>query len=230
MKTYTFNKKTYEVDNQNFLIDQETWDEDFAVGMASELGMDDGLSQRHWDVIHFIRNRFAETGVCPVVHETSRALELTAKSLQELFPTGYLRGACLLAGISYKYGWVYYFEEPYAVSKRPKTGKKQKPKPEDRVYRVDIFGSLVDPSEWDEDFAARRAYEMNMKGGLNKKHWQVIEFLRDSYTRNKKIPTIYECCEANQLDIKDIAELFPAGYHRGAVKIAGLPTFGKSSG
>ncbi len=227
MKPFLFKEKTYAVDHQNFLLDHETWDEDFAVGMAHELGMNDGLTERRWEVIHFIRNVFSKTGVCPLVHETSQALDLNAKSLQELFPTGYLRGACLLAGISYKYGWVYYFGEPYPVSKKPKSSKKSNIKPEDRVYRVDLFGSLVDPSEWDEDFAVRRAYEMNMKNGLNDKHWQIIHFLRDRYAHSKKIPTIYECCEANRIDIKDLAELFPTGYHRGAVKIAGLPTLGK---
>lgn len=226
MKTFTFNNQTYETDDQHFLIDHHVWNEDFAVGMAHELGMNDGLSEQHWQVIHFIRNRFKETGACPVVHETLRILGLDVKSLQQLFPTGYLRGTCLLAGISYRYGWVYYFGEPYAVSIKSKPEKKHIIEIQDKVYRVDLFGSLVDHSEWDKDFAVRRAYEMNMKSGLTDTHWQVIKFLRDSYAQNKKIPTIYECCEANQIDIEDLANLFPGGYHRGAVKIAGLPTFG----
>lgn len=218
MKTFYFNNQAYEVDEQNFLLDHAAWDENFAIGMAQELDMPRELTGQHWEVIHWIRNRFRETGVCPVVHETAEALGLDLTSLQQLFPTGYLRGACLLAGVNYKYGWVYYFEEPYPVLSYDAR------RLEDRIYRVDIFGSLVDPSEWDEAFALRRAYEMNMKKGLTDKHWQIIRFLRDSYERDKKIPTIYECCEANRIDMEDFSTLFPTGYHRGALKIAGLPT------
>lgn len=227
MKTLKYNQKEYVIDDQNFLIDHNTWDEDFTVAMANKINMGKELSDRHWEVIHFIRNRFKETGVCPVIHETSQALGLNPKSMQQLFPTGYLRGACLLAGISYNYGWVYYFGEPYAVSEQSEFGEETGIKAKVKVYRVDLYGSLVDPSEWDKDYAARRAYEMNMKSGLCNKHWEVIKFLRDSYDRGKKIPTIYECCEANDMDFDEFAKLFPSGYHRGAVKIAGLPTFGR---
>lgn len=223
MKIFTFKGKEYNVDDENFLVDHEKWDEDFARGMAPLLGIKDGLTDGHWKVINFIRDRFKDTGACPVVNETARELGLDLKSLQQLFPTGYLRGACLLSGITYMYGWVYYFEEPYPVKSTPDPEKK------DKVYRVDLFGSLVDPSEWDEDFAARRAYEMNIKSGLTQRHWRVINFLRASYAQNGKIPTIYECCEANKLNIEEFVDLFPTGYHRGAVKIAGLPTIGKEA-
>jgi len=226
MKTYTFNEKTYDVTNENFLINHKIWDEDFAAGMTQKLGMNESLTKRHWEVIHFIRNRFKESGACPVVNETTMALGLDLKSLQQLFPTGYLRGACLLAGITYLSGWVYHLEEPYTTSPIPELEEKQKIKAEDKVYRVDLFGYLVDPSEWDENYATRRAYEMNIKSGLTEKHWKVIQFLRESYVRNKKIPTIYECCEVNQIEIQEFAEMFPTGYHRGAVKIAGLPAAG----
>lgn len=229
MKKFEFNKKSYEIDAQGFLLDPEKWDSDFAEGMAREIGMKSPLTDRHWEVIHFIRDRFKGTGTCPVVFETSRALKLDPKALQALFPTGYFRGACLLSGISYKYGWVYYFGEPYPVPQKTAEEQKQKIPLENKVYRVDLFGSLVDPSEWDEDFAARRAFEMNMKGGLTERHWEIIGFLRESYAKNKKIPTIYECCEANQIDFEEFGSLFPAGYHRGAVKIAGLPTLGREA-
>ncbi len=223
MKTLSYKNKTYNVDKKNFLLDYDAWDEDFAECMAGELGMTGGLTEQHWAVIHFIRNRFKETGVCPVVHETARFLGLDIQTLQSLFPTGYLRGACLLAGISYRYGWVYYYGEPYAVSDT-ETTEKATEAVENKVYRVDLFGYLVDHLEWDADFAARRAFEIGIKDGLTDKHWKIIRYLRDKYSREHKIPTIYECCEDNQLAIDTFATLFPAGYHRGAVKIAGLPS------
>jgi tRNA 2-thiouridine synthesizing protein E len=35
-------------------------------------------------------------------------------------------------------------------------------------------------------------------------------------------PSVTETCEVNDLDIEELEQLFPDGYHRGAVKIAGL--------
>ncbi len=224
MKTVSFEGKTYTVDDHNFLIDADTWDENFAKGMAKELGMSEGLTEEHLEVIHFIRSSFRKTGACPVIYETCRSLGLTSKTLQRLFPTGYLRGACLISGITYKYGWVYYREEPYPVEGEAPHHRTPGYVLKDKIYRVDLLGYLVDPTEWDEDFASRRAYELNIKGGLSEEHWHIIDFLRNYYMKYKKIPTIYECCEENQIEIEDLEKLFPTGYHRGAVKIAGLPT------
>ena len=57
---------------------------------------------------------------------------------------------------------------------------------------------------------------------LTDKHWQIINFLRKSFEKNNMVPTIYETCEANGIDLEELEKLFPDGYHRGAVKIAGL--------
>lgn len=222
MKIYKYNGKTYMTDDQNFLIDHETWDENFAIGMAYELGMFDGLTNKHWEVIRYIRKTFKKTGERPFLYETCRAMGLNAGTLKALFPDGYLRGACLLAGIGYKSPLSASIPEIRGDHPPPKTGFIEK----DKAYRIDIFGFLLDPDDWDEDYAVVRAYEMNIKGGLSDKHWQIIYFLRDSYRLNRQVPTIYDCCEANEIDIEDLEELFPGGYHRSAVKIAGLPSIG----
>ncbi len=57
---------------------------------------------------------------------------------------------------------------------------------------------------------------------LTDRHWQVIRFLRQSHEKNNLVPTVYETCEANKMDLEELERLFPDGYHRGAVKIAGL--------
>lgn len=222
MKELYFNNKTYQVDDNNFLIDHNDWDKDFSIGLAYKLGMFEGLNEQHWKVIHFIRREFEKTGNRPLLYETCRAMETNTKSLQALFPTGYLRGACLLAGIGYKGPQGYPLPKPRKEFPALSTGFIEK----NKVYKIDIYGFLFDPEDWDEEYAIIRAYEMNIKGGLTELHWRIIYFLRDFYKQNKCIPTIYECCEANEVDIEDIEELFPAGYHRCAVKIAGLPSIG----
>jgi len=92
-----------------------------------------------------------------------------------------------------------------------------------KTYEVDVRGFLVNPDQWDEYYALHRAYEMKIGGGeLTEDHWKVIKFLRENYKKNKRIPTVYETCKKLHLEIDELERLFPDGYHRGAVKLAGL--------
>ena len=123
-----------------------------------------------------------------------------------------------MAGITYKDRLVNYFgEEDSVVPTRLGTGKAA-----EKTYQVDVNGFLVNPTEWDEEYAVRKADELGIPGGLARKHWQIIRFLRDRYEKNGIVPMIFECCEANDLELDDLEKLFTTGYHRGAVKIAGL--------
>jgi tRNA 2-thiouridine synthesizing protein E len=58
------------------------------------------------------------------------------------------------------------------------------------------------------------------------RHLQVVRYLRDYYTVNRMLPTVFETCSANDLSLDDLRDLFPSGYRRGACRIAGLPFFG----
>ena len=86
---------------------------------------------------------------------------------------------------------------------------------------MDIRGFLIDPSEWDEDYAVFKALEMKMPG-LDEDHWEIISFIRKRYEETGIVPTVHEVCENKQIEIETLESLFPDGYHRGAVKIAGL--------
>jgi len=216
MGTFTFRGKTYEMDSSSFLLDIDSWDEDFAEGMARELKIPSGLTKEHWDVIHSIRSTFKTTGRCPLVYETCRMNGLRRKDLKMLFPSGYLRGACRVAGLSYQIG---YLGQTYL----PQTAEDLNVISANKTYTVDVRGFLVNASDWDEYYAAHRAYDMKIPGGkLNDKHWQIIRYLREKYEKNNAVPTVYETCEANQINLEELEQLFPDGYHRGAVKIAGL--------
>jgi len=216
MPTFKSKNKTFEVDSGGFLVDFNRWDEDFAEGMASQLNIPHRLTREHRDVIHFIRDTFKKTGKCPLVYETCRMNGLRRKELKKLFPTGYLRGACKLAGITYKEGYL-------GQTHLPSTAEDLNVISVEKAYKVDVRGFLLDPDDWDEYYAVYRAYDMKIPGGkLTEKHWQVIKFLRQYFKKNIAVPTVYETCEANQIDLEELEKLFPDGYHRGAVKIAGL--------
>ena len=218
MDTFSYNDKAYEVDSRKFLKDFEAWDENFADGMALQLQIPHGLTKEHWDIIHFIHDAFKETGRCPMVYETCQKSGLRLKDLKRLFPTGYLRGACKLAGISSKAGHLGPTYHPASLPQNVSFMESY-----DKSYEVDVRGFLINHDQWDDHYAIYRAYDMKINGGkLTTRHWQIIRFLREQYEKSKEVPTIYETCEANGMDLNEIERLFPDGYHRGAVKIAGL--------
>lgn len=216
MSTSTQPKKTFELDADGFLVNPKKWEPALSEQLAPQLGIPDGLTQEHWDVINYIRKACEKTGKCPTLFETCREINLRRAELKRLFPKGYMRGACKLAGITYKEAYIGadYLEHSavdlHAIAQR-------------QEYRVDVRGFLIDPDEWDEHYAGHRAFEMKIPGGkLNQQHWQVIRYLRSTFYKTGKVPTAAETCEANNLEIEELEALFPDGYHRGAVKIAGL--------
>jgi TusE/DsrC/DsvC family sulfur relay protein len=211
MGTFSHNGKVYEVDSTDFLTNFNDWDKNFAIGLAPKLGITE-LTKVHRNVIKTIRKYFKEEGVCPNVYETCRVCGLHLSEMEKLFPTGYWRGACKLAGVS---SW---------------GGHLGPIIPYNKTYEIDARGFLVNAEDWDEYYAAFRAYEMKIHGGkLTDRHWKIIKFLRESYQKNKEVPTIYETCEANKINIEELEYLFPDGYHRGAIKLAGLRISGPSS-
>jgi tRNA 2-thiouridine synthesizing protein E len=221
---FMHNGKTYEVDSHHFLINFKDWDANFAEGLSFQLKIPHGLTSEHWEVIHCIRREFSEKGVCPLVYEICRICGLTIQELRQLFPTGYWRGACKLAGLA---SGVAHFGQAFHVISLPETIPFMEAY--NKTYEVDLRGFLINPDVWDEYYAIYKAYEMKIhRGKLNDTHWRIIRFLRESYQKNKEIPTIYETCEANKIDLEEMERLFPDGYHRCAVKLAGLRTGGPS--
>ncbi len=216
METLESKNKIYLLDNDGFLVNPGQWDEAFAEAMAPEVGITDGLTPSHWDVLRFIRATYRETGSCPIVLKTCKANKLHLKDLERLFPSGYQRGACKLAGLSF-------MAEGVSTPFHPTPETLRGPIPLDkRVYRVNVQGFLIDHKEWDEEYAAFKARELQMTGPLGEKHWQIISYMRSDYEEKDEVPTVYATCEACGIDIDTLAELFPSGYHRGAAKIAGL--------
>ena len=224
MGIFTFGNKSYTVDTEEFLSDFNEWDENFARGMAPKVGIISGLSEDHWKIINFIRDFFKRTGKCPLVYKTCQINRLHVQELQKLFPAGYLRGACKLAGVTYKEGYLdLSWAEEFKVGYLPQSWAEESAEREKKTYEVNIRGYLMNPYEWDKNYAIFKAHEMKMPK-LTDKHWQVINFLRQSFEKNNLVPTIYETCEACGIDLEELQKLFPDGYHRGAVKIAGLRT------
>ena len=230
MSPFRFGDKTYPVDTEEFLLNFNDWDENFVRGMAPKVGIIGALSEDHWKIVNFIRDFFKRTGRCPLVYKTCQINRLRLQALRKLFPAGYLRGACKLAGVTYKEGYLdLYWAEEVKVGYLPQSWEEESAErvtvgdKEKKTYEVNIRGFLINPQAWDKRYAIYKAQEMKMPK-LTDKHWQVINFLRQSFEKNNLVPTIYETCEACGIDLEELQKLFPDGYHRGAVKIAGLRT------
>jgi tRNA 2-thiouridine synthesizing protein E len=206
--------RTYDVDSLGYLVDVRAWDEGFAEGMAPAAGIDGGLSEEHWKVVYFLRRFLEEHGTCPPVFLTCRSNGLRLADLRRLFPAGYQRGACRVAGLNYLVGYSNQWVDAKPEGFTARFG--------DREYPVDAQGFLLNANDWDEAFAAGTATGLGIAGALSPRHWAVLRFLRDSFAAGGTIPTVYETCERNEVELEELEALFPTGYHRGAVKLAGL--------
>lgn len=215
MRTFTYKNKAYTVDNRGFLLDPDEWDEDFAEGMASKVGISNGLTERHWKVIYFIRNTFEKMNACPLVYVACKKNDIGLGDLEKLFPAGYLQGICKLAGVTYRQC---YFQQFWLGEHMVHYTRMY----ERKTYSTGVQGFLLNPSSWDENFALHKAHEMKMPEYLTEAHWKIIYYLRRKYEETGEVPTVYEACEDNQISLDELERLFPDGYHRGAVKIAGL--------
>lgn len=215
MGKVTFKGKTYSLDNHGFLDPPSQWEDDFAEGMAKMVGIRSGLTDRHWQLIHYLRNKFVEEKTVPVVVLACADNDMRLSELRSLFPTGYHRGACKIAGINYRFMYDLNMWLTY------ETWAPLKPR-----YPLDSLGFLEDPESWDEDFVELLMGQLDPPTVPTDRHMQVIRFLQDFFTVNRMIPTVFEACSANDLSLEELRDLFPAGYRRGACRMAGLPLFG----
>ncbi len=204
--------KAYTLDAHGFLNPPEQWDEAFAEGMARTLGIVGGLTPAHWKFIRYLRKKFVEEKTVPLVVHACADNKLRLSKLAALFPTGYHRGACRIAGINYQF----MYEKNYWLTCESYTVLKSE-------YKVTSLGFLEDFEQWNPRFAQIVASEGDLPGALSEKHMQIIHFLRDFYKKTGNIPTVFATCKANKIDLGRLRTLFPGGYRRGACRMAGLP-------
>ncbi len=83
-----------------FLNDPSDWTREYAERVAADHEIEGGLTGAHWRVVRSIRARFEKTGVIPLVCEVCERNDLSLGELMELFPRGYHKGACKIAGLN----------------------------------------------------------------------------------------------------------------------------------
>jgi tRNA 2-thiouridine synthesizing protein E len=90
--------QTFEVDGDGFLQEPGIWNDDVARLFAQTDGTGE-LNEKHFAVIHFIRNHWEENDMAPMVRKICQHTGLRLREIYELFPMGPARGACRIAGL-----------------------------------------------------------------------------------------------------------------------------------
>jgi tRNA 2-thiouridine synthesizing protein E len=96
MSTPTYSQVA--VDPEGFLLHADEWTEE----MASQIAADNGvgkLTDRHWQVVRFMRRTYLESGAAPSIRTLGKASGVPVKELYALFPRGPAKLAAKIAGI-----------------------------------------------------------------------------------------------------------------------------------
>ncbi len=97
-----------DIDEEGYLIEPATWNDEVALVFANQENIE--LTENHWDAIRFMRDYYAEHQVAPDVRHVSKHLAErlgpdSRNIIFELFPYGYVKQACKIAGMKRPRAW-----------------------------------------------------------------------------------------------------------------------------
>ena len=87
-----------ETDQEGFLLHTEDWTPELAEEIAGENGIP-ALTDRHWLVVNFMRDRYLTTGTAPTIRSLGKESGVPVKELYQLFPKGPAKLAAKIGGI-----------------------------------------------------------------------------------------------------------------------------------
>lgn len=97
-------------DEEGYLVDPEDWDKTIAEDLAHTEGLT--LTDDHWRIIHFVRDYYEKNRVAPDSRFVIKYLAdhlgkgRSARTyLFELFPYGYVKQTCKIAGMRRPRSW-----------------------------------------------------------------------------------------------------------------------------
>ena len=87
------NGKSFETDEEGYLVNLSDWNEDIAKHIAVTENVE--MSQNHWEVVNFLRKYYDEYQIAPAVRVLTKAIgkqlgpeKGNSQNLYELFPYG----------------------------------------------------------------------------------------------------------------------------------------------
>ena len=98
-------------DAEGYLLNPADWTDDIAIELAKEENID--LNESHWQILNFIRAYYDENKVVPDVRHVDAYLATenkldkkeAKKAIFNLFPYGYVKQACKIAGMRKPRAW-----------------------------------------------------------------------------------------------------------------------------
>jgi dissimilatory sulfite reductase related protein len=87
-----------ELDAEGFFRDPSQWTSDMAPAIARSNGIPE-LTDRHWQVIDFMRQAYLAKGAAPSIRTLGKASGVPIKELYQLFPKGPAKLAAKIGGI-----------------------------------------------------------------------------------------------------------------------------------
>jgi dissimilatory sulfite reductase related protein len=98
MTTTLIAEAPVEVDGEGFMTKAEQWNETIAEAIAAQNGIPE-LTERHWLVVRFMRERYLATGNAPSIRSLGKESGVPIKELYQLFPKGPAKLAAKIGGI-----------------------------------------------------------------------------------------------------------------------------------
>ncbi len=98
MTTATYAGITVDLNDEGFFERPEQWTPEVAAELARADGIGE-LTDRHWQVIDFMRKQYFEKGTGPTVRVLGKTSGVSVKELYQLFPKGPAKMAAHIAGI-----------------------------------------------------------------------------------------------------------------------------------
>jgi TusE/DsrC/DsvC family sulfur relay protein len=98
MITETPSGVAIERDAEGFFVHPDQWNEAMAPEIARENGIRE-LTDRHWQVIRFMRDTYLERGSAPSIRTLGKTSGVPIKELYQLFPKGPAKLAAKIGGI-----------------------------------------------------------------------------------------------------------------------------------
>ena len=104
MPTIEVAGKSYETDEEGYLVNLSDWNEELANEIAKQESIE--MNENHWEVVNFLRKYYEEYQIAPAVRVLTKAIGKTlgpekgnSAYLYELFPYGPAKQACKIAGL-----------------------------------------------------------------------------------------------------------------------------------
>ncbi|MDT8383466.1 MAG: TusE/DsrC/DsvC family sulfur relay protein [Gammaproteobacteria bacterium] len=98
-------------DNEGYIVNPDDWNENLARKLAAEEQLE--LTDEYWPILCFMRNYWQEHTVAPDVRHVIKHLveihgfdkKAAKQHLFQLFPYGYVKQSCKIAGMQRPRGW-----------------------------------------------------------------------------------------------------------------------------